>query len=94
METNRSSNVLVRLRPLPNVDTVLAVVVLGYLHMVQPRRPADLRQHLGLDLLRVVRHRNGFFLVRRNPLGLPHYLPGLVKGAGMTREPYEKLSDV
>ncbi len=94
MATNRYGDFLVRLRLLPNIDPVLAVAVLGYLHMVQARRPADLRQHLGLDLLRVVRHRNGFFLARGNPLGLFHYLLGLVKGAGMIREPYEKLSDV
>jgi len=94
VETNRSSNVLIRRRPLPNVDTVLAVVVIGYLHMVQPRRPADLRQHLGLDLLRMVRHRNEFFLVRGSLLGLFHYLIGLVKGAGMIREPHEQSSDV
>ena len=53
--TSRYGDILIRLGLLPNVDPVLAVVVPGNLHTVQSGRLADLRQHLGLDLFRVVR---------------------------------------
>ena len=56
------------------------MMVSGYLQAVQSRWLADLRQHLGLDLFRVVRHCRSFVLVRRSVLGFFHYFLGLVKG--------------
>ena len=78
--TNRYGDVLVRLRPLPNVDPVPAVLVKGYLHVVQAWRFADLRQYLGLDLRLATRllglfHHSGFFLVRDGLLDLSHCFP-------------------
>ena len=71
---------VIRFTLLPDVDPVLAVVMIADLDTVQPRRLADLRQDLGFDLLGVVRlglcHHSGLFFVRDGLWGLCHSFLG------------------
>ena len=53
-EARRYGDILLRLCLLPNVDPVVAIVMLTNFYSVQPRRLSDLRQYLGLNLFRVV----------------------------------------
>ena len=73
MDISRISGVPDRLQLLPNVDSVVAVVVPIHLDMMQTGRPADFLQHLRLDLFRVVRCRHGLIFGRGGLIDVCHY---------------------